>query len=307
MLRTLVYVGAAGHSGTTMLDLLLNNSPDIQAVGEISRLSWMARSGHSPCSCGVNVSECPFWTRVEAEARAEMGVGPDAALLNTRETMLEMDRVSRFGLAIESALLVAGSRGLYQMASKFVARCHYEATANSWFWYDMTGRVAGKPILVETSKDPRRLKALYLYDPTRFRLIYMVRDGRAVSASQMRREKVGMEVAATAWRRVNQRLRWAMWTIPDAQRMFLSYEELCRNPRETMERVARFVGTEVNDNMLVLRKTESHSISGNPMRFRRDERAIELDERWKTALSVEDLATFERIAGRLNRQLGNVG
>jgi len=31
---------------------------------------------------------------------------------------------------------------------------------------------------------------------------------------------------------------------------------------------------------------------------------IEVNEKWRTALTAADLATFERIAGGLNRQLG---
>ena len=56
--------------------------------------------------------------------------------------------------------------------------------------------------------------------------------------------------------------------------------------------------------MLFLRKDLSHSIGGNPMRFRKNEVEIRLDDRWRTNLTERDLVMFERIAGAVNRRLG---
>lgn len=42
------------------------------------------------------------------------------------------------------------------------------------------------------------------------------------------------------------------------------------------------------------------------MRFRLHETKIRLDESWRTQLSPDDLETFEKIAGRMNRRLGYV-
>ena len=56
--------------------------------------------------------------------------------------------------------------------------------------------------------------------------------------------------------------------------------------------------------MMELRKQESHSLGGNPMRFRLEESTIRLDEQWREQLTEEDLKIFESVAGKMNRKFG---
>jgi hypothetical protein len=64
-----VYIAGMGHSGSTLLDLLLSGHSRIASVGEAKML---AREGLS-CTCRRRLEECPFWSavsrRVEALAR----------------------------------------------------------------------------------------------------------------------------------------------------------------------------------------------------------------------------------------------
>lgn len=40
------------------------------------------------------------------------------------------------------------------------------------------------------------------------------------------------------------------------------------------------------------------------MRFKRGEKEIVLDEKWRSILSNKDIDCFEKIGGRLNRMMG---
>ena len=64
----LAFIGGSGRSGSTMLDLLLGNSPYVQSTGEIMRLSLYARTAQ-PCTCGALLQDCEFWSRVQAEGQ----------------------------------------------------------------------------------------------------------------------------------------------------------------------------------------------------------------------------------------------
>ncbi len=304
MNRQLIYVAGSGRSGSTLLDLLLNNSPHVQTAGEVHRLNWYARTNKEPCTCGKPVIECPFWLSVQAEAQRALGVGEDEPLLETKEMSLWPDRVGRAADVVQQALLVLGNRWLHGLVSRRFCKAHYEAAQNALFWYEMIRRVSGCPIFVDSTKDPRRLKALYLADPEPFKLIYLVRDGRAVASARMRRENRDMRISAQMWVSANRKSLWAQHGIPAHKRSFLQYEQLCRQPKETMERVCAFIGIPFDEDMLILRKKESHNIGGNPMRFRQGETTIQLDEQWREHLSAADLRTFERVAGRWNRRLG---
>jgi len=300
----LVFIAGSGRSGSTLLDLLLNNSPQVQSVGEVHRLNWYARTNREPCTCGQPVMECPFWLRVQAQAQQILGVSEDEPLLKTKDMLLWPADVGRLAGLLQKAALVVGHRGLYKWVARRFCKAHYQATENALFWYDMIRRVTGCPVIVDSTKDARRLKVLYLTDPEHFKLIYMVRDGRAVAASAMRREDKDMATAARIWVDANRRSLWAQRGIPAEKHLRVNYETLCREPKPTMQRVCAFVGVPFDEDMVVLRKQESHNIGGNPMRFRQGEATIRLDEQWREELSPEDLSVFERVAGRWNRRLG---
>lgn len=84
----------------------------------------------------------------------------------------------------------------------------------------------------------------------------------------------------------------------------IRYESLCCEPESTARQICEFLETPFDENMLVLKKTGAHSIGGNPMRFRKNETKIQLDERWLKELSKKDLLIFDRIAKKWNRRFG---
>jgi len=300
----LVFIGGAGRSGSTLLDLLLNNNPHIQSVGEIHRLNHYARTNQETCTCGKNVMECPFWLEVQQEAERWQPPEISRPLLQTLEMMIRPEDLSRMTGYLEKVALVFGRPAFFRWFVKLSCRPHHNALQNSLFWYEIVRRVTGRSVLVDSTKDARRLKALYMTDPRRFKLIYLVRDGRAVAASAMRRLNRDMTTAARSWANANKRSMLAQRGIP-ADRIFrLKYETMCTEPETTLRKICTFLDVDFDPQMLVLRKPESHNIGGNPMRFRQDESQIVLDERWHEQLTVQDIADFEQVAGECNRQLG---
>jgi len=248
--------------------------------------------------------ECPFWLRVQAEAQKELGVGKDVPLLKTKEMFLWPSAIGPVPDLLQKAAMVIGYHGIYRWVSRWFCKTHHQATENALFWFEMIERVTSCSAIVDSSKSPRRLKALYLPSPENFRLLFTLRDGRAVAASGMRREGADMHTAAGYWLNSNRRVLWSLRGIPQDKRLVVRYEALCREPKATMERICAFIGIPFEEDMLRLRKQESHNIGGNPMRFRTEETTIKLDEQWRDQLMPEDLDVFERVAGKLNRKLG---
>lgn len=113
-----------------------------------------------------------------------------------------------------------------------------------------------------------------------------------------------MATAARRWRNAYRKIRLASLTLPRSQILLTRYEDLCSQPKQELGRVLRFLGASSSPSNLFLTKETCHNIGGNPMLFRREEREIRLDETWRTELTPHDLATFERLAGRMNRSLG---
>ena len=67
-----IYIAGTSHSGSTLLDLMLNAHPAIFASGEVLKLNRQlkikdARRGtHAPRSCGApSLWKCPSWSAVD--------------------------------------------------------------------------------------------------------------------------------------------------------------------------------------------------------------------------------------------------
>lgn len=299
-----VFIGGSGRSGSTLIDLLLNNHPLVQSVGEVHRLNLYARENKEPCTCGRPVSECPFWLEVEDEVRAMLGLGVERKPLLEMEIMLRPSDVNAVGAIFQKTAMLVAPRSLGRWVNVFFAPAHQKAIDMSMLWYDAIRNVTKTRVVTDSTKDARRLKSLFFHTPEQFRLIHMVRDGRAVSASAMRRTGMPMTRAAYEWKRAQVHTRLTSYGIPSKQKLKIHYEDLCRDPETTMRDVCRFLGLNFDQEMLILRKAESHNIGGNPMRFRTGEQTIKFDERWRDQLSNQDLRDFNRIAGPENRREG---
>jgi hypothetical protein len=84
--------------------------------------------------------------------------------------------------------------------------------------------------------------------------------------------------------------------------MRLHYEELCSQPQETLDRVARFIRVEPIPVSDLLRPTERHVI-GNSMRLSGVE-AIREDRSWMERLNDDDLRVIAHVTGAASHDLG---
>ena len=71
MRKQIVYMAGSGHSGSTLLGMMLGKHPEISDLGEANRLYISARAKKSIkphlCGCGKSVKECYFWLKVTRE------------------------------------------------------------------------------------------------------------------------------------------------------------------------------------------------------------------------------------------------
>jgi len=304
---SILFIGGSGRSGSTMLDILLNQHPAVSAVGEVHRLANYYLQGEE-CTCGEMVSECPYWTQVidgltvaNEEASAEAGTA--APVARDQFMLSDAGYGLRARLAERLALIMQSPERFRERAARDFARNVGEID-RSLALYDSVSLVDKTSVVIDATKDARRMKYLYMYLGERFKLIYLVRDGRGVAASAMRRESIPMLKAAARWALVHTKYRLALRNVPPAQILVVRYEDLCTDTEGTLARIGGFLGIEHRPGLTEIRKDVSHTIGGNPMRFRSSETSIVLDEKWKEGMSKLDLWTFNLIAGLHNRRFG---
>lgn len=320
--KQIVHIIGSGHSGSTLLDMILGGHSLISSLGEASFLHYNVREHKKldVCTCGRHVLECPFWSSVEeaAEQQLHTSVRPALASLELADSRLfamrDADGRFRkrrpgehnpFRSPVNEAVLITGSRWLRRLAALIVpgvAR-HRKIARDTICLYELVRAARGTPVILDSTKNPGTFKGIFVEADLPMKFILLVRDGRAVCWSRMRRENVTMEQAAKAWTEEHRKRAIAQHGIPQNSMLAVRYEDLAREPVDSVTHICDFLGVAFEPGMLDFRQ-DRHNLGGNPMRFRDEEGEIKLDEKWRTALSKDDLDTFGKIAGQLNRRFG---
>jgi hypothetical protein len=158
--------------------------------------------------------------------------------------------------------------------------------------FEAVRKVSGRPVVVDSTKNPVRMRALFVTSDRPLKILYLKRDGRAVTNSRIKRQGVSMARAARAWMSENRKIKFMLRQMPNADVYSIRYEELCRDPAAVMTGIYRFL--DLPDASVSL-KADRHAVGGNPSRFGTPE--IVLDEAWKTDLTPQQLKEYDRTLG----------
>jgi hypothetical protein len=307
---TTVFICSAGHSGSTLLDLLLGSHRDAISLGEITQMPKNLAL-NTPCSCGAPVRECELW----------------------RDVIARLSRQERFAGILERpydlylGLFVAGTvidrrhqtplRKLYRRGVYAAAYAHWSSgvlpdvvttplvagARNKGEVYRAVASASSKSVLIDSSKHYLEGVALYRTAPERTKILLLARDGRAVFYSGLKRGRLRRD-ALNAWLLTNRRaLRILEAKIPSRDLLRVRYESLAADPAVELRRICQFIGLPFDARMLDFRSRVHHILSGNDMRLS-SSAAIRADTAWREHLKREDLDYFERHAGSFNRALG---
>ncbi|HTG45011.1 MAG TPA: sulfotransferase [Verrucomicrobiae bacterium] len=320
----LAYILAASHSGSTLLAMLLGSHPEACTAGELKGVR--GDSATYRCSCGIHIQDCEFWLQVNASmaargfqfeiTRADTNIqGTDAAYIHRllqplhRGPLLEL--VREIGLAAHP---------------RWHSHLRRIQDRNTALVGSLLG-VSGAKVIIDSSKVGLRLKYLLRNRSLDVRVLRLFRDGRGVSLTHTNPAefadatdprlrsggtgivrpdfRLSMHEAAWLWRRSNEEADRATAALDSSQCMPLRYEDLCLRPSETVGQICHFLGISSQAVEENFRARKHQHVVGNGMRFDTTSE-LRADERWKNHLSPDDLKTFDRVAGNLNRQYGYI-
>jgi hypothetical protein len=195
-------VAGLGRSGSTILDVVLGNHPQIESVGEVGNLirtGWISREslrGIDPkrirrplCTCGrrldvlyVEAPEeaCPFWSGVRREwvERTDRG-------------SIESYPKLQYDFEFKSGW----PRLLYERRRPSAAFRSYARLTRAFF--ESIRAVSGKPIIVDSSTDPVQAFALGMVPGIDLYVVHLVRDGRGVVTSDSHSVRGGRGVVTS--------------------------------------------------------------------------------------------------------------
>jgi Sulfotransferase family len=307
-----MFICAAGHSGSTLLDLLLGSHPAAMSLGEITHLPKNVAL-NTPCTCGVPVRDCSFWRRVLERLADEPAFGnwredPYRLFVGLFEASNVVDRRHQTLLRKIMRKLVYIGAYLHWRSRPFNPFAPFteplrRGALNKRVLFRVVAEIADKPLLIDSSKHYLEAVTLYRTAPAHTRVLLLVRDGRAVFYAYLKRG-YQRHRALNAWRSTYA-LGMPLLRKHVAERDLIEvrYEDLVRDPQAELQRVCTAIGTSFDAGMLDFQARTHHVLNGNNMRFARDG-VIRLDDEWRRKLSAEDLRYFESRAGDLNRALG---
>ncbi len=90
-----LFIGATGRCGSTLLDRILGQHPAVFAAGELNRLWEFGLRGRGPCGCGAALIECPVWGQILEQVYGAVAAALEAAAGNEASERLLRTPTSR--------------------------------------------------------------------------------------------------------------------------------------------------------------------------------------------------------------------
>lgn len=297
-----IYIIGAGRSGSTLLDTVLANHPDVVGVGELVNLHSAGWTSNEVCACGKLGTECNFWTRVREGWQRRV----------TEATVQGY-------VALQKRIEFYSGLGLMQIARMLRQRISPTAEFQAYLrqteaLYQAIAEASGKSIVVDSSKHPIRGALLAHMRGIDLRLVHLVRDARAVVWSRKKAleadKKSGVQVAIkprAAWYSV---AFWAFINVLSAiiclfrrkQSLRMRYEDFVAEPQIQLERLGRVCGLDYSATAQALLTGQplkvEHPIAGNRMRMKGSV-TLKPDWEWRDRLPARDRAVCWFCAGWL--------
>jgi len=249
--KKIIYIASKGHSGSTLLDLLLSTHPRVCGLGEARMLvnderrsTYTANAEERICSCGVSIDRCELWGRfieyAEEERNAEFGEKYLHLLRMVKELM--------------------GEDVVLSDSSKYIEPL--------------------KKVTNLLQENGRQGEKMTLDD---FLVVHLVKDARAWATSMKYRhdlDALRLAYYMFRWAKDNHEID-AFLNQKGIQCIQISYEELCFNPGSVLSSILNEAGLGVSSSVGRLEEARAHIGLGNPMRTDKNKsKTIIYDSRW---------------------------
>lgn len=299
-----IYIAGAGRSGSTVLDTILGNHPEIESLGEVVNAPRAWENPSEYCACGIVAGNCPFWNDVRSRWKA---IGPSIGSVSNWKGL--QARYERLRWVYRSYL------------NKYLQTASFREYAKGIeALYTAIAHKTGKQFIVDSSKNPVRALALTRMKSIELVLIHLIRDGRGVAWSYNKPYKknpkkgiqfdmLGLPVwrSALGWIISNKITEVAKGQLPEGKSLRIFYEDFVQEPERTLLNIGGLCGLDFSSVISDLQNNKvmkvGHTIAGNRVRM---DGAIKLraDLEWKKYLSHKQLRLFWLFAGRMASRYG---
>jgi len=277
----LVYIAGYGRSGSTILDILFQQVSNVVSGGAINNIYQWIVDDHV-CTCGSKLKDCEFWKIVLNNT----GFFSDGSVVEEKwEIQKKVEELKSFGLL------------LFNFLPKNLVK---EYRNNQQNIFNSICSVSGKKIVIDSSKSTRdcagRALALSKYTNADVKMLHLVRDGRAVAWSAMKKggssersrvtnsKILNFLIVLVSWNITNIFVLLTKFALPKESYHLIKYEDLCANPADSIKKIGRFLEVDLSEmDDTVINESElsiGHNLGGNEIRFNKQLKFKE-DVDWK--------------------------
>jgi hypothetical protein len=309
-MTTVGFIGGFGRSGSTLLERILGQLPDVCALGEVVHLWRRGVQRDERCGCGEPFSRCPFWSQVGERAFGGW-------------SNVDPEQMSQLAAAVDRTRLIPAS-ALARSGSKRHADMRRYADHFARV-YAAAAEISGAKVVIDSSKNSSTAFVLPSGDDVDLRVVNLVRDPRGVAYSwtkEMTRPEAGPDSVQPMMYRY---APWRAALLWDAHNVAFTalgrhgtpvlrvrYEDFIGDPAATVTWIAEFLGVSalaLSDYLAgdVVRLEANHSVAGNPMRFRAGELQLRQDAAWRTELAPSAQRLVSALTAPLMWRYGYLG
>ena len=297
-----LYIVGAGHSGSTLLDIVLGNHPKIASSGELGNFIRKGWINGRYCGCGKWSNKCQFWSNVYKEWTYRVGVNDAVGYLALQNAF---ERFRCWLRLQKERRRLAGSGRFGAYADRTQAL------------FEAVRAVSGKSIIVDSSKNPVRALALSMISGVDLRVVHLVRDGRGVIWSYMKKKNMGRNIpsdrlytsswrAGFLWFLINVSSEFVLWKT-GLHGVRIKYEDFVEQPEEVLKQIGQMLEIKFDAVAKLLSSGKEvvigHPIAGNRIRMAGSIR-FRPDYEWKKLLPKNVQRIFWLLAGSLARKYG---
>lgn len=290
MKKKLLFILGTAYCGSTLLSLILGSHSRCFNIGEISNLPRLYKENKAICS--ICEGKCNFWDdKFNKEELEKLSWGLSNSRIN-KYIPLKIEKFYRE--LIDDDIFKPYSL----IASKTDADVVIDST-KSIYWI----------------KNELTLKELNSSNFETY-VLYIVRDGRAVLNSYLKRNKsLNVEKFSYLWKKRVQDNEQFFAQFASERKLKLAYESFAIKPEETLKNICTFLNINFFPSIIEYWKYDHHTISGNSKtkslirkyknHLSEDTQTdfkIRLDLKWQTQLTSEQIKEFYYFVGEINKQ-----
>ncbi len=289
-----IHICSVGHSGSTLLDLLLGEQDGFVSLGETMHLPKNIAL-NSVCSCGAKCLKCQFWLNniKEINARTGFDLVADPYVLDTCYPLAvdEVDlnhqtRAYRVERKLASAFVYLKLRYGIKFNNALNAR-FLKGARNLETIYSVAKHCSGASVSVDSSKSYLKSLQCYLAGCERNRLVTLVRDVRGYAYSAKKKGRPYKD-AVTQWIGYYSRLNELIdKQVNREHSLIVRYEDIVADPQSELARIFALVGMSLATAAVPDMFSDNHILNGNRMRHSKPKLGV-VDEAWRDGLTERE-------------------